>query len=274
MSGLRTRIAPTPSGFLHAGNALNFLITHQLARGANGAILLRIDDLDTERVRAAYIEDIFESLNWLGIGWDEGPRDADELRRIWSQASRTGDAARYLDVLGSAGHLYACTCSRKELEACSCRDRTVPFDAPGTTWRLRVPGSCIVTFNTWPQGSAQVDLRAAMRDPVLRQRNSAPAYQLMSLCDDVRFGMNLIVRGEDLLPSTACQVYLAGLLGFQSFSGARFLHHPLLMDAKGVKLSKSAGAHSLRSERLRGHSPDALIAQATETLARLSSLRV
>ena len=85
---MRTRIAPTPSGYLHVGNALNFLITQKLARSASGSILLRIDDLDTERARPEYITDVFDSLAWLGITWDEGPLDADDLSRNWSQLQR------------------------------------------------------------------------------------------------------------------------------------------------------------------------------------------
>lgn len=269
MTGLRTRLAPTPSGFLHAGNALNFLITHQLAREAGGTVLLRIDDLDTDRLRPEYIEDIFESLDQLGIVWDTGPRSAADLKQSWSQSLRVGRAERLLNLLKDAGHLYACRCSRKRIDDCSCQERNLPFDTVDGLWRLRIPEPCEVIFRTWPDGLGSVDLRKAMRDPVLRQRNGSPAYQVMSLADDVDFGITLIVRGEDLLPSTACQVYLAKLLGLRSFQEVRFLHHPLIVDAKGDKLSKSAGAGSLPSARLAASATAHLHTQAAQILARL-----
>ncbi len=269
MNSLRTRIAPTPSGFLHAGNALNFLITHQLAREAGGSILLRIDDLDVARVRPEYIEDIFESLDQLGVSWDTGPRSADDLKHHWSQSLRVERAERLLVSLKDAGHLYACTCSRTRIDICSCRDRPVSFDAENTTWRLIIPEPCVVTFKTWPHGQASVDLRRAMRDPVLRQRNGSPAYQVTSLADDVDFGITHIVRGEDLLPSTACQTHMAQLLGLTVFLDVRFLHHPLILESNGEKLSKSAGSASLRAMRSNGQTVDYLRRQAAEVLASL-----
>ncbi len=269
MTGPRTRLAPTPSGFLHAGNALNFLITHQLAREAGGTILLRIDDLDVDRVRPEYVEDIFESLDQLGIGWDMGPRSVTDLKRNWSQSLRVGRAERLLDLLKDSGQLYACSCSRKRIIDCSCRELNLPFHTTGSLWRLRIPEPCDVTFRTWPDGRRSVDLRKVMRDPVLRQRNGSPAYQVMSLADDVDFGIALIVRGDDLLPSTACQVYLAKLLGLTTFQDARFLHHALITDADGQKLSKSAGAGSSRATRLTASASADLRAQAIEILAGL-----
>lgn len=269
MSGPRTRIAPTPSGFLHAGNALDFLITHQLAREEGGTVLLRIDDLDTERVRPEYVQDIFDSLEWMGITWDEGPRDAEDFHQNWSQTQRLAEAHAMLLVLKDAGHLYACTCSRKQAAECPCRELDLPFDARETTWRLRVPDTCPITLKNWPTGSIHLDLRSALRDPVLRQRNGSPAYQLASLADDVRFRTSLIVRGEDLLPSSTCQIHLAGLLRLDEFSDVRFLHHPLITDTDGRKLSKSEGATSLRAMRLAGETADHLYDRAAGVLALL-----
>jgi glutamyl/glutaminyl-tRNA synthetase len=269
MSGLRTRIAPTPSGFLHVGNALNFLITHHLAREEGGTVMLRIDDLDTARVRPEYVQDIFDSLHWLGITWDEGPRDADDFRRNWSQTLRLEPANALLSALKDAGHLYACTCSRKHAADCRCSDRHLSFDLPDAAWRLRVPQRCVVTMKNWPRGEARVDLHSALRDPVLRQRGGSSAYQVASLSDDTRSGMTLIVRGEDLLPSSACQSFIAGLLGLGSFIDARFLHHPLITDKEGRKLSKSEGASSLRALRLGGDTADRLRDQAADLAARM-----
>ena len=269
MSGLRTRIAPTPSGFLHAGNALNFLITHQLAREQGCTLRLRIDDLDTERVRPEYVQDIFDSLHWLEIIWDEGPHDPEDFYRNWSLTFRTEEANALLIALKDAGYLYACTCSRSQVVSCTCGSKSIRFDLPNATWRLRVPEPCPMRINAWPNGEVLVDLHTALRDPVLRQRNGSPAYQIASLADDLRFGTTLIVRGEDLLPSTACQLYIAELLGSDTFHRARFLHHPLITDEHGRKLSKSQGAASLRGMRLAGEPADKLRAQAATMVARL-----
>ena len=268
MQPLRSRIAPTPSGYLHAGNALNFLITQQLARLSGGSVTLRIDDLDATRARAEYVDDIFRSLQWLGLVWDEGPRNADDFFLNWSQRSRLAQAYALLEALLDAGHLYACTCSRKAVPTCSCRQRELPFDGPDTSWRLRVPATCKVDIPELSGGYRTIDLAERMPDPVLRQRSGLPAYQVMSLADDLAMRMTLIVRGEDLLPSSACQLHMATLLGLASYRPVRFLHHPLLYDARGRKLSKSEGADSLRAMRLSGASPDALHAQAAAMLAQ------
>ncbi len=134
--GLRTRLAPTPSGFLHVGNALNFLLTEALAKRAGGTILLRIDDLDAERVRPEYVQDIFDSLHWLDISWQEGPRNPAELADRWSQHLRL---ARYHTLLGQLrelGALYACDCTRQTVEHCKCVSRGLPFDKENVTWRF------------------------------------------------------------------------------------------------------------------------------------------
>jgi len=266
----RTRIAPTPSGYLHAGNAVGFLITARLASERKATLRLRIDDLDVERARPAYIEDIFASLEWLGIQWDEGPTGPADHAARWSQELRVPRYTGLLTLLAAQDHLYACTCSRRGIVACTCRDQSNALDAPGVSWRLRVPEPCPVEIKTL-NGSASVDLAALLHDPVLRQRNGRPAYQIASLADDVDHGTTLIVRGSDLLPSTACQLHLAGLLGLSSFAQVRFLHHPLITDVSGNKLSKSEGAASLKAMREAGASLDGLRRQAGAVVEALAA---
>lgn len=277
----RSRIAPTPSGFLHPGNGAAFLLTHRLVREQGGTLLLRIDDMDAERVRPEHLDDIFDSLRWLGIDWQEGPRDPEDLASTWSQQLRI---PRYLELavrLRELGVLYACDCSRRKVRELvgdgpypgTCRDRGLPLDAPEVAWRLRLPGPCPVRFTSWPVGEQVVDLASAMGDPVLRQRNGRPAYQLASLADDVDQRMDLIVRGEDLLASTACQVHLARLLGFQAFAEAVFVHHPLLTDAGGRKLSKTDGDGSLRALRQAGDGPEAVRSEADRMFQELLRAR-
>jgi glutamyl/glutaminyl-tRNA synthetase len=271
--GGRTRLAPTPSGFLHAGNAINFLITHRLARATGARLRLRIDDLDAERVRPAYVEDVFQSLHWLGISWEDGPTSPEAHAAQFSQHLRSPRYHALIARLRAAGHLYACTCSRSRLAqaGCDCRKAGHPFDAPDTAWRLHVPAGTTITVPVSGGAPVAVDLVEAMGDPVLRQRNGRPAYQIASLADDLDHGTTFIVRGADLLPSTACQLYLAELLGEAAFGRVRFLHHALELGPDGGKLAKSAGSTSLQSMREAGLGPEALWERAETMLRSLTS---
>ncbi len=246
MKVAKTRIAPTPSGFLHVGNILNFSLTAGLARQMGASILLRIDDLDRERVDAAFLEDIFETLRFLGIPWEEGPAEVVDFENNWSQVGRLPLYEEALRVLREMGVVYACSCSRAELARLggsgypgTCRDRGISLDAPGMNWRLRTDGS---------------ELPAEMRDFVVRKKDGFPAYQLSSVVDDIHFGIDLVVRGEDLRASTAAQRYLASVSGVAEFERVRFVHHPLLMAEDGEKLSKSAGSTSIHYLRKQGYS--------------------
>jgi glutamyl-tRNA synthetase len=182
-----------------------------------------------------------------------------------------------IEDLRRLGALYACSCSRVEFQrstgqgvhACSCRDRGLDFDAPGVAWRLRLIEGDLVRIPGLFGREGVVDLFARMGDPVVRQRDGMPAYQVASLADDVDFGITFIVRGEDLLPSTACQLVIAGLLQLGSFANVRFVHHPLITDHIGRKLSKSEGAFSLKAMREAGSGPDALWHEADSLLERL-----
>lgn len=275
--GGRTRLAPTPSGYLHQGNALNFLLTERLARSVGARILLRIDDLDTGRMRMEYLEDVFRSLEWLGITWDEGPSGPDDLLTQWSQRFRVRRYLDLADALRGKGVLYGCTCGRSMFRGQApdgrypgtCREKGLPMDAPDTAWRYRVEGSTKVSVPAVLGTALSVDLAVAMGDPVLRTRHGLPAYQLASLADDEDHAVTFVVRGQDLMPSTACQVHLAHLLALPGFQRVRFLHHPLVCDAQGRKLSKSEGATSLRAVRESGQGPDVLRARADVLLEEM-----
>ena len=181
---LRTRIAPTPSGFLHVGNALNFLLAWKIARAAGGTIMLRIDDLDAERTRPEYLEGIFRSLEWLGIGWDEGPRDPDDHLTNWSQHLRMEGYRKLLDTLRAKGVLFACDCTRSRSQTCECAGKENAFDKPNLSWRLKTSDTQPVTFHDPDDRPITMDLHAVMPAPVLRQRDGSPAYQIASVADD------------------------------------------------------------------------------------------
>ena len=248
---IRTRIAPTPSGYLHLGNVLSFALTAALARRTGASILLRIDDLDRDRADIRFVEDIFETLNFLEIPWDEGPKEAVEFQRDWSQLRRLSIYREALEQLRVEGMVFACDCSRSKILRESpdgvypgtCSDRGLSLDENGRCWRVRT------------EGVGDQALPAPMTDFVVRKKDGYPAYQLTSLLDDLYFNVDLVVRGDDLRSSTIAQQWLAAKLGRPAFREIRFYHHPLLMTAGEQKLSKSAGATSIQHLRHHGLKP-------------------
>lgn len=249
---LITRLAPTPSGFLHIGNVYSFLATWLMARKNHGQILLRIDDLDRERVRPEYVENIFRTLEWLGLDWDLGPSGVEEFERHYSQRHRTGLYRQALDELQRSGQVFACDCSRKKLKDLGtddsypgiCLTRQLNLSGQDVAWRLNTSGTGAVALTTWDGRKQEVPLPPSQAHFIVRRRDEVPAYHLASVVDDVHFGVNTIVRGSDLYDSTLAQLCLAGAMGIRAFSDARFLHHVLILD-QGEKLSKSQQSPSV-----------------------------
>ncbi|HSA33952.1 MAG TPA: glutamate--tRNA ligase family protein [bacterium] len=261
---MRGRLAPTPSGYLHIGNAFSFIITWCLTRRLGGTLLLRIDDLDTDRKRPDFVADIFENLAWLGLDWQEGPRDIAGFDAAWSQDRRMPLYRAAIERLRAIpGALFACECSRGQLAHSGatgrypgiCRDKGLPLDTPGTKLRFRTPDSAFAG-GFGPQAG----------DFIVWKKDDRPAYQLASVVDDEHFGVTHIVRGADLRDSTAMQLLLAGTLGYTCFPQARFLHHPLLVDREGRKFSKSDGSLSLRALREGGVTAAAIYRWVAGTL--------
>lgn len=250
-----TRIAPTPSGYLHSGNIFSFIITAGLARRYGASILLRIDDLDIGRVRSAYIEDIFDTLSFLGIPWDEGPRNPDDFHRHWSQRLRLNKYESLLHALRASGYLFGCDCTRTRMsggERCVCAERALDLSEPGITWRLLTETHNRIIHRDLIKGAVVEPLPTSVQYPILRKRDGDPAYHVASVSDDVDHDVDFIVRGSDLLDSTRLQCQLASLAGMDSFSQVTFYHHPLIVDTSGRKLSKSAGDGSVSDLRKTG----------------------
>ncbi|MEQ1743796.1 MAG: glutamate--tRNA ligase family protein [Saprospiraceae bacterium] len=246
----RLRLAPTPSGYLHLGNAYNFILNWVAARHTPGArILLRVDDLDAERKRPEYVQDVFDTLEWLGLDWDDGPHSAADFEANWSQHYRLPLYERALEQLRHGGHLFACGKSRRDLAPFGgdyplhFREQTCSLNDPDVAWRIKTPVPR-------PPGLPP--------DFVVRRRDGIPAYQVASVADDLHLGITHVVRGADLADSTAAQRYLAGCMGQPEFANIRFLHHPLLLNDSGEKLSKSAGAAALKTHRDTGLTPAAV----------------
>jgi glutamyl/glutaminyl-tRNA synthetase len=250
----KARIAPTPSGYLHLGNVLSFAITAALAQKYHAKLFLRIDDVDRERTNMLYVQDIFDTLNFLEIPWDEGPRNIQEYEQEYSQMRRMDIYNGALDKLKESGAVFACTCSRADVLKLSrdniyqgtCRHKHLPLDAQNVTLRLFTDGTTPLVIKTLQEEDITTTLPATMSDFVVRKRDGFPAYQLTSLMDDIHFGIDLVVRGEDLWPSTLAQHYLSLRLGLEAFRDIAFFHHPLLLDADGHKLSKSLEAPSVQ----------------------------
>jgi glutamyl/glutaminyl-tRNA synthetase len=254
----KTRLAPTPSGFLHLGNVLSFAITAALARKTHAKILLRIDDLDRERAAPQYVQDIFDTLRYLSIPWDEGPADYAQYEKEYSQLHRMELYHAALQQLKESEHVFACECSRAQLldgvYQGTCRNKGLPLDKENVSWRLRTDPAKEISIQTIA-GEIKAALSPSMQDVVVRKKDGFPAYQLTSVIDDHYFGIDLIVRGEDLWPSTIAQHYLSQLLPGNTFQHSTSYHHPLLLEAPDRKLSKSAGATSIQFLRKEGKQP-------------------
>jgi len=234
---------------------LSFALTAAIAHKTGAKILLRIDDLDQQRVNPAYVQDVFDTLNFLEIPWDEGPRSLIEYHTEWSQLRRLDMYSDALQQLANQREVFACKCSRTQLQGSSypgnCLNKSIPLDTPDTAWRLYTDDRPI-SLKTLKNGTIADCLPEAMKNFVVKKKDDYPAYQLASVVDDLHFGVDLVVRGEDLYPSTLAQLFLAHVLGKPAFNNIAFHHHGLLMESDNKKLSKSAGATSIKYLREQG----------------------
>lgn len=272
MQQVAGRLAPTPSGFVHVGNAVNFLLTNQLVRERDALLWLRIDDLDPQRTSDDSIAEIFWALEWLGITVDRGPRNPDEFTESFQHPpKREYYLAQLSNTINTGLPVYYCTCSRSQLTKGGwlhrndwrehpCRIRTKPPDQLHTV-RVAFDNPMTLAMNS-------TDHNVNLADPVVWRRDGLPGYHLTSLVDDRDACVNLIVRGYDLLESSLTQLALAPYLQADSFVSAQFVHHGLIVDAADHKLSKSDHAESLRSFASRGGT----VAELTALAAELSHL--
>jgi len=267
----RTRFAPAPTGYLHLGHAVNAVYVWGLARAFGGEVLLRIEDHDRIRSRPEYEAALLDDLDWLGLTPDEGATA--EYRRGRHPLRQSDRYARYDDVLAglaAAGLVYACTCTRREIQEKTgrrggelrypgtCRDRGVD---PATTpiRRLRLARE-EVTFRDLLLGERRQVAADQCGDLLLRDRDGHWTYQLAVVADDLDQEIDVVIRGQDLLASTGRQVQLARLLG--RAEPPRFLHHPLVRDERGRKLSKSDRDTGVRELRAAGWSADRVLGEA------------
>jgi glutamyl/glutaminyl-tRNA synthetase len=255
-----TRYAPTPSGFLHIGNIYSFIVTYHLAKKHQAKILLRIDDLDKERVKNRYIQDIFDSLDFLELPYDLGPKNLKDFNSNYTQYKRMGHYSKALDSLRKSQLLFGCDCSRNKVEKMHpkgyytgfCRNRKLALDQKDISWRLKADIHQDISFKDLNEGHIIGKLPGILTDFIVKRRDGLPSYQLASVVDDLHFGVDLVVRGKDLWGSTLAQVYLSAFLEPNSYAQNTFYHHYLMQDPKNQKLSKSAGSTSIQSMRKSG----------------------
>lgn len=270
-----SRLAPTPSGYLHLGNAVNFVLTWLLTRRAGGTLHLRIDDLDRQRLRPAYLDNIFRTIEWLGLDYDHGPSGPADFEANFSQLHHLAEYQQLLNELRQVpGLLYACRCSRTDIQRhgghhpdATCQAQRLPLETPEAAWRAHVPAGTDVTFSDLWQQQLKVPLTTDMGDFVVRKKDGVAAYQIASVVDDVRLGTTLIVRGLDLLPSTAAQLWLARQAeSTATFTRTQFAHHTLVPGPDGAKLSKSTQASAQRGIMAEAGSPRVVYAAVARLL--------
>ncbi len=272
------RLAPSPTGFLHLGNAWSFLWAWLWAKSQQGRIILRIEDIDPARSKTKYIEAIKEDLQWLGLHWDGD---------CILQSSRNAEHVQAIEKLKVNGHVYPCYCTRKELRSLAGAPHIDDMGAPYTglcasltpeqcskhealgrraALRLRCPKEDCIEFEDIIFAHQSYTLQQCGGDFALRRSDGVVAYQLAVVVDDAAQGITHVLRGSDILASTPRQILICKLLGLNI---PQYAHVPLLLDDKGERLAKRHESLTLRALKEDGVSPESIVG----LFAYLSGLR-
>jgi len=272
----RGRLAPSPTGLIHIGHARTFWIAFQRAIEHCGTLILRNEDLDPLRSRTEFAQAMIEDLQWLGIRWTEGPNCGGNYGP-YAQSERRSHYLETWRQLRDGGFIYPCTCSRKDLaQAASapndlddepiypgrCRGRrdATTFAGPaGVNWRFRVPDGEEVAFADLNLGEQRYVAGRDFGDFLVWRRDDVPAYQLAVVVDDAAMRITEVVRGADLLKSTARQLLLLRAL---AYAAPHYFHCELVSDSAGTRLAKRHDALSIRQLRQNGMSPEAVLEKA------------
>ena len=266
----RGRLAPSPTGYLHLGHAQTFWVAQQRARAAGGEMILRNDDLDRARCQPRFVSAMLEDLRWFGLEWGEGP-DCGGPFAPYSQSERTALYRAALEKLRAGNFIYRCTCSRKDIQQSAgapnagdeepvypgtCRDKnSSPRPGLNFSWRFRVPDGEAISFFDGNCGAQQFIAGKDFGDFIVWRPDDLPAYQLACVVDDAAMQITEVVRGMDLLVSTARQILICRALGLRP---PEFFHCELVCDGEGRRLAKRHDALSLRTLRERGERPELL----------------
>lgn len=267
-----TRFAPSPTGHLHLGHVLHFITVETIAAKFGADISLRLEDHDQSRCRPEFESSILEDMRWLGFKLPQ--KNESEL---WRQSSRWAVYQTYFENLMSRDLIYACACSRKDVQMATaqdhgelvypgtCKYRGIPLDTPQTAIRVMMPDQ-VFTASDYFLGEITGNPAKQCGDMMIRDRLGQWTYQFCVVIDDLDQNINLIVRGMDLLPSTARQLALRKLLA-QSPPDILFAHHALICLPSGAKLSKRSGSESIKSLRNRRLSAQAVRDMALQSTA-------
>ena len=274
----RGRLAPSPTGYLHAGHGLTFWRAQERCRERNGSLLLRIEDLDRDRCRPEFREALYEDLHWFGLRWAENPIQQSNRQPLYLEAWRK---------LLERGLIYPCDCSRRDVLSAAgaphpedeepiypgtCRPSGLtisidqerggfkpasaalhPVDPAGRNWRFRVPADEEIEFLDHCAGWQRAVAGRDFGDFLIWRKDNVPAYQLAVVVDDAAQHITEVVRGADLLASTFRQLLLYRAL---ELTAPEFCHVPLVTDSLGKRLAKRHDALSLRLLRAQGVTPD------------------
>ncbi|HKA55311.1 MAG TPA: glutamate--tRNA ligase [Candidatus Binatia bacterium] len=262
MATVRSRFAPSPTGYLHIGGARTALFAYLYAKQQHGTFVLRIDDTDRQRSTQDYLDDILEALRWLGLEWDEGPYFQSQRYELYREAA---------ERLLRAGKAYRCYCTAAEVEAKrqaalaagrkpaydgTCREyQPPPGDTRPFALRFKSPKEGETVVEDLIKGQV-VFQNHELDDLIIVRSDGTPVYNFCSVVDDALLGITHIVRGDDHLANTPRQILL-----FQALGAAlpRFAHLPLILGADRAPLSKRHGATAVRSYREQGYLPEALV---------------
>jgi glutamyl/glutaminyl-tRNA synthetase len=266
----RGRLAPSPTGFLHLGHARTFLVAQQRAQSRGGKLILRNEDLDRVRCRPEFVSAMTEDLRWFGLNWTEGP-DVGGPFAPYNQSERMEFYRAALETLRAQNLIYPCTCSRKDIQQALSAPHMEADEPvyPGTcrsnrkseianrkfNWRFRVSDGETISFTDGNRGGQEFVAGRDFGDFIVWRGDDVPAYQLACVVDDAAMRITEVVRGADLLVSTARQILLCRALGLEP---PDFFHCDLMLDAEGNRLAKRHDALSLRELRNRGESPEIL----------------
>jgi glutamyl-tRNA synthetase len=266
----RGRIAPSPTGYLHLGHARTFWTAQERARANGGALILRNEDIDSTRFKLEFVSQMIEDLHWFGLEWQEGP-DCGGPFAPYNQSERFHLYRATLEKLRDGGFIYPCTCSRKDIRDAAaapnaeneepiypgtCRNKNLstlnPQPSTRFNWRFPVPDGETISFTDGNFGPQTFVAGKDFGDFVVWRHDDVPAYQLACVVDDAAMQITEVVRGADLLMSTARQLLLYRAL---KLTPPKFLHCELMKDEAGIRLAKRHDALSLRTIRMQGKTP-------------------
>jgi glutamyl/glutaminyl-tRNA synthetase len=274
----RGRLAPSPTGLLHLGHARTFWTAARRAAEHGGQLIFRNEDLDSQRCRLKFVQAMFEDLRWLGIDWVEGP-DCGGPCGSYTQSERRQHYLAAWKALRERGMIYPCTCSRKDVAQAAgapndsddepvypgtCRPQGSPpsgaINPAGVNWRFRVPDGEEICFTDHHLGSQRTIAGKDFGDFIVWRRDGVPAYQLAVVVDDAAMRITEVVRGADLLKSTARQILLFRAL---ELAVPDYYHCDLVRDEAGARLAKRHDALSIRKLRELGWTPERVRTAAT-----------